>query len=224
MTYRLLTGALIAGFAAGLLAAVLQFAFVQPVLLAAELYEGGALTHFGEDGSSAPVAYNFDPMRDILSVLFSAVVYIGYALILTAFMAVAADRGWADIDGRTGIIWGIAGFVTVQLAPAIGLPPELPGVAAADLAARQAWWLGCVVSSGIGCLLLGLGRGWVWWVGGIVLLAAPHAIGAPQPDGFTGPAPPELGALFSARALGVGLAVWAALGSLCGALWARGDA
>ena len=224
MTYRLLTGALIAGFAAGLIAALLQFAFVQPVLLAAELYESGAVTHFGGDGSSAPVAYAFDPLRDILSVLFSAVVYIGYGLVLTALMAVAEERGLARIDGRTGVIWGIAGFVTVHLAPAIGLPPELPGVAAAELGARQAWWALCVVASGLGCALLGLGRGWAAWAGGIALLAVPHVIGAPGVDTFTGPAPPELGAEFAARALGVGLAAWVALGALCGFFWSRSPA
>lgn len=223
MLGRILTSAVIAGFAAGLVAALLQFVFVQPVLLHAELYEGGELIHFGADSvvSAQQDSGGFDPLRDGLSVLFSALVYVGYGLILTAAMAVASARGLARVDPRAGIIWGIAGWVTVQFAPAIGLPPELPGVAAADLAARQAWWAGTVVSTGLACALLGLGRSWMAWGAAIVLFLLPHLIGAPQPEIYTGPTPPELAGEFAARALGVGLSVWVCLGALAGALWSR---
>jgi predicted cobalt transporter CbtA len=54
-----------------------------------------------------------------------------------------------------------------------------------------------------------------------VLLAAPHVIGAPQPDGFYGLAPPEVAALFSARVLGVAVVVWACLGWIAGHFWSR---
>ncbi|MEI2612914.1 MAG: CbtA family protein [Candidatus Promineifilaceae bacterium] len=37
-----------------------------------------------------------------------------------------------------------------QLAPAFGLPPELPGMAAADLGARQVWWCGTALATGVG--------------------------------------------------------------------------
>ncbi|WP_375260353.1 CbtA family protein [Palleronia sp.] len=223
MLARILTSAVIAGFAAGLVAATLQLVFVQPVLLHAELYEAGELLHFGSD-SVVPVEQDlggFNLMRDGLSVLFSALVYVGYALIVTAAMAVAAERGVARITGRTGILWGIAGWVAVQFGPAIGLPPELPGVAAADLAARRAWWAGTVVSTGTACALLGFGRSWMAWGAAIVLFLLPHVIGAPQPEVYTGPTPPELAGEFAARALGVGLAVWVCLGALAGHLWSR---
>ena len=48
MFSRILVSALFAGFLAGLIAALLQLVFVQPVLLHAELYESGALNHFGD--------------------------------------------------------------------------------------------------------------------------------------------------------------------------------
>ncbi len=213
----MLTSGVIAGFLAGLCAALMQFVLVQPVLLTAELYESGEVAR----GASAELVRAVDPLRDGLSVVFSGLVYAGYALILTAAMAVASDRGLARIDGRTGLVWGIAGFVTVQLAPAVGLPPELPGMAAADLGARQAWWAATVASTGVGCALLGLGRGWTPWGAGILAMAAPHVVGAPSPDAFAGPAPPELASLFAARALGTGLVAWAVLGGLAGALWSR---
>ena len=50
---KVFTSALFAGFAAGLIAAALQLYFVQPVLLHAELYEGGDLTHSGSESTVA---------------------------------------------------------------------------------------------------------------------------------------------------------------------------
>ena len=134
MFTRILTTALIAGAGAGLCAAILQLLFVQPVLLHAELYESGQLVHFGaEAGSAAPPARTLDILRDGLSVLFSMLIYAGYALILVALMSFAEEKG-ARIDARTGLLWGIAGFCAVQLAPAFSLAPEVPGSAAASKA------------------------------------------------------------------------------------------
>jgi len=220
MLGRILSAGLIAGFCAGVVAALLQLALLQPVLLTAELYETGQLAP-----GAAPVVpgVGFDPLRDGLSVLFSALLYAGYGLVLTALMSVAAERGWARVDGRAGMIWGAAGFVTMQLAPALGAPPELPGMSAAALEPRQVWWAVTVAATGLGCALIGFGRGWLFWGGGIALLAVPHLIGAPAPVGMAGPVPPELAARFAARALGVGLAAWICLGALAGRLCAQDD-
>ncbi|MCB1342435.1 MAG: CbtA family protein [Pseudooceanicola sp.] len=221
MASRLLTSALFAGFCAGLLAALLQLVFVQPVLLHAELYESGQLVHFGADPVSAnPDLGGIDLMRDGLSVLFTALVYTGYALVMVAAMSLAEAAG-ATVTARSGLIWGVAGFVAVHLAPAVSLPPEVPGVAAADVVARQVWWLATVVASAMALGLIAFGKGWVAWGGAVVLLAAPHLFGAPHPDSFTGTVPPEVAALFAARALGVGLAAWVLLGAFCGWFWQR---
>ena len=218
MLSRLLTSSLIAGFAAGVLAAVLQQVLVQPILLTAELFETGQLAPGDAPGA---LQRGFDPLRDGLSVLFSALVYTGYGLILCALMAVASARGLAPVTARAGLIWGFAGFVTLQLAPALGLPPELPGMSAAALEPRQIWWTACVLLSGIGCACLGFGRSWPVWGAGILCLAAPHLVGAPVPEQMSGPVPAELAALFAARALGVGLVSWVVLGGLAARLWSE---
>jgi cobalt transporter subunit CbtA len=220
MFSKIVVSALIAGFGAGLFAALLQFAFVQPILLHAELFETGVLTHFGAAPSAAQVADTggIDIMRDGLSIMFSSLIYVGYALMLLAAMVVAEERG-QEITPRAGIIWGIAGFIAVQMAPAFGLPPELPGMNAADVEARQIWWFATVAATGVALWLIAFGQNWAMWGAAIILLAAPHIIGAPVPDTLTGPAPPELGAEFAARAIGVGLAVWTTLGLLLGAAW-----
>ncbi len=220
MFTRILTSALFAGAAAGLIAALLQLYFVQPVLLHAELYEGGDLVHFGTESTVSAIQDlgGIDPVRDGLSIFFTMLVYCGYALMLVALMSLAEARG-AAINARTGLVWGIAGFVAVHLAPGFTLAPEVPGVAAADVYARQVWWFSTVVSAGLALWLIAFVRNWASYGIAIVLLLAPHVIGAPEPDVFTGPVPTEIGALFAARAFGVGMAAWVLVGCLAGHFW-----
>ncbi|MDE0059153.1 MAG: CbtA family protein [Defluviicoccus sp.] len=222
MFSRILVGGLFAGFLAGAIAAVLQLAFVQPVLLQAELYESGRLVHFGaaRTAGAAVETAGIDLWRDGLSVLFAILLYTGYALVLVAAMALAAERG-IRITARQGLIWGMAGFVSVQLAPALGVPPELPGTAAADIELRRAWWVVTVAATAAGLALVAFGKGWTMRGVAAALILAPHVVGAPHPASFAGPAPPEIGSLFAARALGVGLAAWALLGLLGAWFWLR---
>ncbi|MGB7262476.1 MAG: CbtA family protein [Albidovulum sp.] len=241
MIQRMLAGGLIAGFAAGLFAALLHFAFVQELILLGEQYETGAVTHFAGSGE-APEASGHDHghtdadgahdhgdggaepafKRNTLTVLFTGLIYAGYGLLLVAGFALAEHFG-RTIRAQDGILWGIAGFAALQFAPAMGLAPELPGTIAADLGARQVWWWGTVLATGSGLACLAYGRNLVPWVIGGALLAAPHAIGAPELGEYYGSAPPEVAAAFSARVLGVGLAVWTVLGWLAGQFWARGS-
>ena len=222
MFSRILVSGLFAGFAAGLIAALLQLVFVQPILLHAELYESGRLTHFGAEkaaGEQTAVG-GIDLLRDGLSVLFTTLIYTGYSLILVAAMALAEDRG-VRITVRQGVLWGVAGFVAVQFAPAVGLPPELPGSAAAEMGLRQAWWFGTVGATAAGLALIAFGKGWTARGVAAVLILAPHVIGAPHPESFSGPVPPELAGLFAGRALGVGLVAWVLLGLFAARFWVR---
>ncbi|WP_300546854.1 CbtA family protein [Roseovarius sp.] len=221
MFSKIVTSALLAGFCTGLIAALLQFMFIQPVLLHAELYETGTLVHFGEGATGAtPELPGFDAMRDGLSLLFSALIYVGYGLVLVACMGLAAERG-ARIDARTGLLWGVAGFVALHFAPAVSLPPEVPGGAYTDITARQIWWWGTAIATALALALIAFGRAPVMIAAAIALLLAPHVIGAPHPENFAGPVPPELASLFATRALGVGFAAWAFLGTLAGYFWTR---
>ncbi len=222
MFTRILTSALFAGAAAGLLAALLQLVFVQPVLLHAELYESGQLVHFGADKavSAHQDVGGLDPLRDGLSVLFTTLIYTGYALVLVAVMSVAEGRG-AKVTARTGIIWGLAGFFVMHLAPGFTLAPEVPGVAAADVYARQVWWFATVVTAAVAVWLVAFGNGWAAWGAAIALLLVPHLIGAPEPETFAGPVPTEIGALFASRAFGIGMAAWVLLGCFAGHFWQR---
>ena len=149
-------------------------------------------------------------------------IYAGYALILVALMSFAEEQG-ATIDARRGLLWGIAGFCAVHLAPAFSLAPEVPGVAAADVTPRQIWWFATVFAAAIALWLIAFGKSWAAWGASILLLLAPHLIGAPVPDQFQGPVPTEIGALFASRALGLGLVAWVLTGLFAGALWASDE-
>lgn len=236
-----MTSALFAGFAAGLLASLLHFSFVQKSIILGEQYETGALTHFDKTMPPAEGGHDHaDPAqhadglahaheghtgatpsdfsRNALTVLFSGLVYVAYAMILVAGFALA-DHFGKRITAREGLLWGIAGFATFQLMPAMGLAPELPGTIAAELHLRQIWWWGTVVATAGGLALIGYGKSPVAIVIAIALLGAPHIIGAPQSEQYWGVAPPELAATFAASVLGIGLTVWAVLGWLAGYFW-----
>ncbi|MBS0564258.1 MAG: CbtA family protein [Proteobacteria bacterium] len=247
MIQRMLSSALFAGFAAGLLAALLQFAFDEKLILLAEQYETGALVHFaaaepaGHDhaatpdpatpapeAAAQPAGHDHQPAageggasplkRHGLTVLFAVLTYAGYALILVAAYALAGQWGYR-VSLRDGLLWGLAGFAAFQMAPAMGLEPELPGTPAADLDARQIWWMGTAIATAAGLGLLAFGRSLLARAAGVLLLALPHVIGAPELDGFAGVTPPELASRFAARSLGIGLCVWVFMGAVLARFW-----
>ena len=175
--------------------------------------DGHSHHHATEEGEEpSPV------MRNALTVLFHTLLYCSYALILVAGFAIA-ERYGKRVTAREGLLWGIAGFVAVQLAPAMGLEPELPGTLAAPLLDRQIWWAGTALCSGAALVMLGYGRSLLWVALAAGLLVVPHIIGAPELPTFSGVAPPELAASFAARSLGLGLATWALMGWLAGWFW-----
>ena len=224
MNKNVLVSAVFAGVAAGLIAAALQFMFVIPALLEGELFEQGIRVHFGADGSpqsdrGAP-GLGGEWGRHAMTIGFNVVTYVGFGFLMVAAMALAELRQLTTITPKQGLIWGLAGFVAIQLAPAIGLPPVLPGTIGAEVGARQAWWLGTIVASALGLWVLAFGRGGIA-LAGVVLLAVPHLIGAPRLDTFWGVAPPELAAQFVTVSLGSAAVGWTCLGFVAAWCWTR---
>ncbi|TNC74814.1 CbtA family protein [Rubellimicrobium roseum] len=226
MTSRTLTGALIAGLVAGLLAAALNLWALTPLIQEAETFEG-ATVHVHEDGTEhvheAAHSHEAAPeglARSFGTVATTLVAYAGFGLLLGVGMATAARMGHAP-GLRTGLLWGLGGFAAIQLAPAVGLPPELPGTASADLAARQMWWALCAASTATGLAALAFGRNAGVAALGVALVLLPHLLGAPQPPSHDGLVPPGLAAAFATRSLGVAALSWALLGALTGLLAQR---
>lgn len=209
---RLAWAALVAGVAGGLLLAAMQAAWVTPAILEAEAYEVR-----GEPPAEgpAPRVELWSPAEGVqrvaLTVLSDVLAAVGFALLLVAGMAL---RG-APVTVPVGVLWGAAGYAAFVLAPALGLPPDLPGAAAGPLAARQAWWVGTVAATAGGLALLAFAPR-RYKAAGLVLLLAPHALGAPQATADAGGsgAPAALAAHFVAAVLVTNAAFWAVLGAV----------
>lgn len=227
MLRRILLVAVIAGAAAGLVATALQSAKLWPLIAAAERFEQpAALAHDHGAGEAAHVHDEaWEPQdgaeRMAFTLLFNILGGFGFALLLNGALVLrgaAANAG--ALDAKTGIAWGLAGFACFALAPALGLPPELPGMAAAELLDRQVWWLATAVASAAGIALIAFGRPLPVKALGVIVLAAPHVIGAPQPES-AGTVPAELAAEFVAASLVAAAVFWIVLGGLSGWLHRR---
>ncbi|MDA0239126.1 MAG: CbtA family protein [Proteobacteria bacterium] len=238
MFKRIFVTALLAGFLGGLGISVVQQFTTAPIILHAEKFESKGAPdghkHSNLDKAASPHLLlaqaketpptehkNWAPANGLERTLYSTLANIltgtGFALILVACIALSGRH----VDGRIGVLWGIAGFTIINLSPALGLPPEAPGAMAAELGPRQGWWMFCVVATAAGLWALIFRHGAFWVVAGIVAMALPHLIGSPQPVRIGGPVPPELAGHFVAASLVTAAIFWSALGWLSGNIWSR---
>src|ERR1700724_2748965 len=146
--------------------------------------------------------------RHALPVTGNIVTAIGFALLLTRVYAI---RG-RPVTWREGLLWGLSGFVVFTAAPGLSLPPELPGMPVAELAARQAWWIATAAATSIGLGLLAF-RSAAWAaVLGLGLIALPHLIGAPLAPESHSEVPAALSHRFIVVVTRTSLLFWALLG------------
>jgi len=137
---------------------------------------------------------------------------IAFSLML---VAVYLLRG-KPVNMNSGLLWGAAGFLIFSGSPALGLPPELPGMTAAALDARQTWWIVTVIATAIGIGLFTETKTILSKVAAVLLLAAPHLIGAPHPLLFESNVPAELSAQFVIASLFTSAFFWMVLGASTG--------
>ncbi|MFT0476694.1 CbtA family protein [Pseudomonas antarctica] len=215
------------GLLAALLLTLLQSFWVAPLILQAESFENApaaaeVMPHEHAQGAAAHThdAEAWEPENGWQRVLSTTggnlVVAVGFALMLAGLYTLRAPTRTAQ-----GLLWGLAGYATFVLAPTLGLPPELPGTAAADLAQRQVWWIGTAASTAAGIALLVFGRSWLLKVLGVAILAVPHVIGAPQPEVHSMLAPQALEAQFKIASQLTNVAFWLALGLISAWLFRR---
>lgn len=239
MIRKVLASALLSGLLAGVLITVVQEFTTTPIILHAEQFEGGGeadgdaglaflndlyeggtfiLAHGDEDhGGEAAWAPEDGIERSFYTLITNLLTGVAFALLLVGGFVLYGK----PVDARRGVMWGMAGFATFTIAPALGLPPEVPGAMAADIGARQVWWLFAAVATGAGLWLLVLGSQWWMRAVGIVLIALPHVVGAPQPAEMGGAVPPELAGHFVAASLVTAFVFWAVLGWLAGKFYER---
>jgi cobalt transporter subunit CbtA len=226
---RIFFAAVLAGLASGIAYAALQQWKVVPIILEAEVYENAPAhdhdhapaTDTSTAEAAAPLAEEPQawapqdgPERIFYTVLADILACIGYALLIAAVSVL----GGIEITARNGVLFGLAGFVSVQLAPALGLPPELPGMAAADLGARQIWWLGTALATGAGTFAIAKFRNWTAIGAAAVLMLVPHIIGAPTAPHEESALPVHLATTFAANSFAAAALFWLTVGPLLGYL------
>jgi len=234
--------AAIAGLVAGVVLACMQAYATVPLILKAEVYEqaGGGHEHAAAPtanatdtnamSSAAPApaeaaapaeeegwapADGFE--RFAFSVAANIVTGIGFALVLVAVSEFAGGIG----SWRQGVFWGLAGFAVFTLAPGLSLPPELPAMPVADLMQRQIWWVATVIATAIGLALIAFRTSALLTILAVVLIVAPHMVGAPQPDSFVTPIPEGLHHQFVVAVTLTNLVFWLVLGAVVGVVRAR---
>ena len=240
MIQRVLKAGFLAGLVVGLAVAVLQQFTTSQLILQGEVYEKAAHDHHAalnspalpivlvhDHGTSAAASEpeeedeGWQPangwQRVTATSIATIATSIGYALILIAAMLAAG----VPIVPRIALLWGIAAFAATSLAPALGLSPELPGSAGAPLLSRQIWWVLTALCTGGGIFLLARIEYTTAKIAGVVLILAPHVIGAPHTSQFRSTAPAELAAQFAATSLVVSAVLWALLGLAVGYAWQR---
>jgi len=156
----------------------------EPEVPAAHEHAAGMAAHSHEHEHDATA---WEPEGDLERGVWTLVANVlgatGFALLLVPMLAWwDRQRGGASASLKTGVLWGVAGWLSLFVWPALGLHPELPGEVAAGLYARQAWWLLAVGSAAGGLALLALATGKLRWLG-VPLLVLPFVVGAPLPEG-----------------------------------------
>lgn len=238
MLMRILATGLVAGVLAGGVVAGLQYVTTTPLILKAETYEKAEGAHDHGAGAAAP-AHSHDAAtpahshgeeaeawvpedglpRTAFTTLATVGVGVGFAFMLLALLLASGVTPTA----RTGLAWAAGAFVATGLAPALGLPPELPGSAAAELFDRQIWWTATVAATGIGLWTIARIANPLALVLGIALIVAPHVIGAPHPHEYSSEVPAEIAGHFTAASLVIHAALWVLVGAIAGFIWQRAD-
>ncbi len=215
MLSRTLYAALVAGAAAGVLLFVLQSWTTLPLIHQAERYETAQApvhpqSHANESSDNQLIRAAYTTTGDVL-------VGIGFGMLLAAVYSLNGKSGLVP-----GVLWGLAGFATFHLGPALVVSPSIPAPELPPLSLRQAAWLIAAFCTGLGLAILAFGPK-AAKIGGLLLLFLPSVLfrflfpvsrsDIPSPDLSA------LQHLFSVYVLGDFLLFWLVLGALSGHLF-----
>jgi cobalt transporter subunit CbtA len=219
MIGRVLLAAILAGIAAGLVMGVIQHVRLTPLIIQAETFEHVAHGHGVEEHSHGDQVWSpADGLeRTFFTTLTATLSAVGFSLLLAGVSLLANFK----ITRSNGWIWGICGFLSVLLAPAIGLPPELPGMPAVDLSTRQVWWIATIALTGLGLWRLAVAKGWIWTVASLALIVLPHFFTPAKPADQTSGVPATLASEFVANSIAANMIMWLVIGVALGYLIER---
>lgn len=218
----------LAGLVAALAFTLVQAIWVTPLILQAETYEEAAEHHADGDhhadadthlqaGSDATAAHHHDEgewkpqdgwQRTLFTLAANLLMGVGYAFVLVALFLL-----WREpANLLASAAYGLGGYLVFFAAPALGLPPELPGTAAAELASRQQWWAMTAAATAVGLFLMFSKTRWWLRAAAALLIVAPHLVPAPQPAIASSLAPAELQSQFRIATTLSNAVFWLALG------------
>jgi len=218
MFRRIATAAALAGLVSGLLLTAIQRVSIEPMIRDAELREeaAAATKQSAAQPADAHAHAAWEPAnaaeRLFATAAANIVIATGFALLVAAAMTLRGAEGW-----RAGAIYGLAGFAALFVAPSLGLPPELPGSAAAALDARQLWWAGTALATGAGLAIAAFCTSPLLRVLGVALLIAPHAIGAPHLAEPSSIHSAEAARRFVGSTYAANAVLWLVIGAMVGA-------
>ena len=229
MIGRVILAVLLAGIAAGLVMGAIQHVRLTPLILDAEAFERAGVSaghshdaSISETATAQPEADGHDHsegwgpdngwQRTLATTVTAAMTGAGFAAILAGLSLLIG----VPITRRNGILWGLCGFLAVTLAPAVGLPPQLPGMAESDLFARQVWWVCTIAATAAGIYLIATQTlPWALVLAAMLILA-PHLVGAPVPPHGDSVVPAELVARFVANSIAANAVFWCFIGLFLG--------
>ncbi|GFO72744.1 hypothetical protein BJAS_P3225 [Bathymodiolus japonicus methanotrophic gill symbiont] len=155
---------------------IYQWYLVNPIIFSAELYEIAEPIDSGMLEQLEPWEPEDGIERSVYTLLANFLMALAYSLILASAMVFRGSSSTLK-----GIAWGMAAYLSVFVAPGLGLPPEIPGMDAAELAQRQNWWLLTVSLTVIGLAVLAFSSRY-YKGAGLILIILPHLIGAPTAE------------------------------------------
>ncbi|MEH6444608.1 MAG: CbtA family protein [Oceanospirillaceae bacterium] len=191
---NILLAAIAVGLITGIVYGLFQQTQISPIIYGAEQFEvldaPSSHSHGTQELASAsaeastPAWSPEDGAERIFSTMSANVtIAIAYALMMISLMALHnAKANKPKITATSGALWGVAALLALFIAPALfGLHPEVPGTVAAELINRQQWWMFCAGISLAGLAALYYAPTQFKFIG-VILLAAPHIVGAPLPE------------------------------------------
>ncbi len=211
--------AIVAGLIAALVFTLVQSVWVTPLILQGETYEEAA--EASADHHESERAHHHDAeawkpqdgwQRTLFTFAANLLMGVGYSFVLVALYLL-----WREPKSTLGgAAYGLAGFLVFFAAPGLGLPPELPGTAAAELTSRQQWWAMTAVATAAGLILFCAQPRWWLRLLALGLIAAPHLVPAPHPAVESSLAPAELQSRFRLATTVCNAIFWLSLGLASG--------
>ena len=214
MTPRLILAVIVAGLFAGIIMSGIQHYKLVPLISIAESFEKPETPCVQTMPGMAMCGESWMPAEGLQRIAATTaatmLVGAGYALLLVGFSLISG----LPITKQNGLVWGLCGFLAICLAPAAGLPPELPSMPVADLHMRQIWWMATATSTGFALYLIA-GRTESWAKPLAVLaIALPQLFSLPQPMPHQTDLPPLLAAQFVSASIAANAVFWALIGLL----------